>query len=97
MKIIANDGKIFKTVEECKSYELDLELIKQKEVADRKAKEEIRQELVHKIKQKSNELNDLLNNYEKYTGSTFIFWDMDFPNVNISQLLKKLANDLKNY
>jgi DNA repair exonuclease SbcCD ATPase subunit len=65
---------------------------KQKDEAERKAKEEKTNSLVKQIKQQSNELYDLLKQYEEQEGHGFIYYAKDFKDVNLPILVNKLVN-----
>lgn len=65
MKIYADDGKEFTTVDECNAYESDLALKKQKEEEDRKSKERRKEYLWNQMMSKLEELNNIVDTYTK--------------------------------
>lgn len=79
MKIYSDDGKVFNSIDECKAYEKELALKKQKEEAEKKARikklEEERKEKVavrERFMKSVNDAVELVNQavekYEKETG-----------------------------
>lgn len=75
MKIYSDDGKMFNSVEECEAYETELAVKKQKEEAERKAKEEKDKQLELFRNTKLKEINEVLqkasemvDDYKKATG-----------------------------
>lgn len=73
MKIIADDGREFKNVQECNAYEADLALKKQKEEADRKAKEENESTLLQDINGCYNKFIELVNIYEEVYNKALFY------------------------
>ena len=62
--------------------------------AERKAKEEKKSALVTQIKQKSNELHNLLKQYEEQEGRSFVYYDKDFNDINLTRLINGLVNGI---
>jgi len=93
---IFNDNltKEFSSEDELNTYEAELASKKQKEEAERKVKEEKKDILVNQIKQSSENLHDLLKKYEEQEGHSFIFYDKDFNNINLTRLINGLVNGL---
>lgn len=64
MRYISDDGKVFKTEQECCEYEQRIEAEKVK----REKLEKERQSILNTINKKYEELQDLLSKYEKDYG-----------------------------
>ncbi len=77
MKIYSDDGKVFNSVDECNAYETDLALKKQKEEAERKAKEERKEYRYNQVLDKIDSLNKVVESYELETGEK-----LEYVNVN---------------
>ena len=79
MRIYSNDGKEFKTVDECNVYEAELSSKKQKEEAEKKArikkleeerkvKKEAREKAMKRVEDCVELVNQAVEMYEKETG-----------------------------
>ena len=79
MKIYSDDGKVFNSIDECKAYETELALKKQKEEAEKKARikkleeeRKVKAEAKEKAMKSVNDAVELVNQavekYEKETG-----------------------------
>jgi hypothetical protein len=77
MKIYADDGKEFKSVDECNAYEADLKLQKEKERVERKAKLEKADTLQKEIDDLAKKLTEKVNEYETLTSKAMCFYTMN--------------------
>lgn len=84
MKIYSDDGKVFNSIDECKAYEAELKLKKQKEEAERqarimkleeerKAKKEAREKAMKRIEDCVDLVNQAVEKYEKETGESLTY------------------------
>lgn len=77
--IKASDGKLFNgtnfedLVAEVNAYDSDLKLKKEKEAAEKKAREEAKECRYAQVMEKLESLNKAVESYEKETGETLIF------------------------
>lgn len=79
--IKASDGKVFygmtdsyvSLLNDVKAYEANLKLKKEKEEADRKAKEEVKEYRYNQVLDKLESLNKVVESYEKETGDKLTF------------------------
>ena len=78
MKIYSDDGKVFNSIDECKAYETELKLKKQKEEAEKEARikkleeeREVKAEAKEKAMKRVEDCVDLVNQaVEKYENET---------------------------
>ena len=78
MKIYSDDGKVFNSIDECKAYETELALKKQKEEAEKKARikkleeeRKVKAEAKEKAMKRVEDCVDLVNQaVEKYENET---------------------------
>ena len=84
MKIYSDDGKVFNSIDECKAYETELKLKKQKEEAERnarikkleeerKVKKEAREKAMKRVEDCVDLVNQAVEKYEKETGESLTY------------------------
>lgn len=88
MKIYADDGKEFKTVDECNAYEADIALKKAKEETERKAKEQMLKTLLEEINSDFKSINDKLKKYQELGGDSLGFYYHHNGDITVDKLVK---------